>query len=168
MTTLQQSLGAYWNRLAPREKTALLIAAMAVGAVLLWAVLLAPALHTVQKAGAQHLALDTQLQQMKRLQAQALALKAQPKFSQDVMVRELELSLKPLGPGAQLQLTGSQATVTLRQIPAEVLAPWLIQVRTQAHIQPAEARLVRNAALTTAAWDGTVVFRLPPAANAPR
>lgn len=162
MTTLQQSLAARWGSLLPREKTGLIMAAAVLGSFALWALLLAPALQTLKKADAQHRNLDSQLHQMQRLRATAVALQNQPKSSREAMVRALERTLKPLGSGAQLQVAGAQLTLTLRQIPAPVLADWLIQSRAQARIQATEVRLTRNAAASTAAWDGTLVYSLPP------
>jgi general secretion pathway protein M len=162
MTALQQSLAAHWRNLMPREKTGLIIAAVVLGAFALWALLLAPALQTLKSADANRQALDGQLQKMQRLQATAIALQAQSKSSRDTQVRALERTLKPLGSGVQLQVSGAQLTLTLRQIPAAVLADWLIQVRNQARMQATEFRLTRNAAASEAAWDGTLVYSLPP------
>lgn len=162
MTALQPFLSAHWRSLAPREKTGLRMAAAVLGAFLLWTLLLAPAVQTLQRAPAQQLALDGQLENMRRLQATALALQAQPKASQDAMVRALERTLKPLGAGVQLQVTGTQLTLTLRQVPAGVLAEWLVQSRNQARMQASEVRLTRSAAAVAAAWDGTLVYNLPP------
>ena len=73
MTALQSFLSAHWHSLAPREKTGLRMAATVAGAFLLWTLLLAPAVQTLQRAPAQQLALDVQLENMRRLQATALA-----------------------------------------------------------------------------------------------
>lgn len=161
MTALRNFLGARWSRLAVREKTGLRIAAATVGVLLLWLFLLAPALKTLNSAEAQHLTLDEQLKKMQRLKATALALQAQPQLSRDARVLALERTLKSLGPGAQLQVSGTQITITLRQVPAEVLADWLVQSRTQARMQANEVRLTRNKATPAAGWDGTLVYRLP-------
>lgn len=159
MITMPPPLLERWHRLAPSEKAGLRLVGAVVTAALLWLVLLAPALHTLKKAGTQRQALQRQLERMQRLQSQALALQSRPRVSPDTQVRTLELSLKPLGEAAQLQVSGSQAIVTLQQIPATALAQWLQQIQTSARMQPSMARLSRNA--PAASWSGTVTFSLP-------
>ena len=171
--TLPDTLQRRWNSLLPREKTLVQVTAAVIGVALLWWLAVAPALQTLRTANTRHQALDTQLQQMKRLQAQAQQLQTQPKIGADESLRALEASVKQrLGTGGQLNVAGDRATVTLKAVPAEAIAPWLAQVRTNARALPVEARLVRN---TTAAaakpgeantppparWDGTVVLTLP-------
>lgn len=162
MTSLFQTLRARWAVLATRERMVLIMVATVLGTVAIWAILLSPALGTLKKADAQHRTLDLQLQKMQLLQATANALQSQPKSSREATVRALERTLKPLGPGVQLQVVGAQLTLTLKQIPAPVLAEWLIQSRAQSRMQASEIRLTRNATSAAAAWDGTLVFNLPP------
>ncbi len=170
---MPETLQRRWNSLLPREKTLVQVTAAVIGVALLWWLAVAPALQTLRTANTRHQALDTQLQQMKRLQAQAQQLQTQPKIGADESLRALEAAVKQrLGTGGQLNVAGDRATVTLKAVPAEAIAPWLAQVRTNARALPVEARLVRN---TTAAaakpgeantppparWDGTVVLTLP-------
>ena len=170
---MPETLQRRWNSLLPREKTLVQVTAAVIGVALLWWLAVAPALQTLRTANTRHQALDTQLQQMKRLQAQAQQLQTQPKIGADESLRALEASVKQrLGTGGQLNVAGDRATVTLKAVPAEAIAPWLAQVRSNARALPVEARLVRN---TTAAaakpgeastppparWDGTVVLTLP-------
>jgi general secretion pathway protein M len=83
------SLRARWESLAPREKVWVAVAGASVAAMLVWFVALGPALATLRTAEVQHRALDTQLQHMRGLQAQAQALQAQPKQSHDEAMRQL-------------------------------------------------------------------------------
>ena len=124
---------------------------------LLWWVGLAPALATLRSAQSQHLVLDAQMQQMRRLQAQAKALQAQPRLTFDDARRLLEASVKPMGVTAQLSVMGERVTVTLKGASADSVAQWLTQARLNARAVPAQARLVRTAAGT---WDGTLVLTL--------
>ena len=71
------ALQAAWNKLAPREQTLVSAAAAVVGLALLWWLLLAPALHTLRSASAQHAKLDAQLQHMQALASEAQQLQAQ-------------------------------------------------------------------------------------------
>ena len=157
---LPQLLQARWSTLAPREQILLRLAAVLVGAGLLWSIGIAPALRTLRNAPAQHQALDAQWQTMHSLQAQARTLQAQPRISQTQAVQALQATLPALGSGAQLQLNGQQATLTLKHVPADALAAWLVQARTQARLQPAQARLTRSPGAAPA-WDGTLVLTLP-------
>lgn len=170
---LPDTLQRRWNRLLPREKTLVQVTAAVIGVALLWWLAVAPALQTLRTANTRHQALDTQLQQMKRLQAQAQQLQTQPKIGADESLRALEAAVKQrLGTGGQLNVAGDRATVTLKAVPAEAIAPWLAQVRTNARALPVEARLVRSTAPVAtkpgeantpppARWDGTVVLTLP-------
>ena len=170
---MPETLQRRWNSLLPREKTLAQVTAAVIGVALLWWLAVAPALQTLRTANTRHQALDTQLQQMKRLQAQAQQLQTQPKIGADESLRALEASVKQrLGTGGQLNVAGDRATVTLKAVPAEAIAPWLAQVRTNARALPVEARLVRSTAPVatkpgeaalppSARWDGTVVLTLP-------
>ena len=154
---------AQWDRLAPRERTLVRGALALVVAAVLWWLLLAPALQTVRTADAQHRSLQGEFEQMKGLQAQAQALKALPRLGYDEALRALQASVVALGPRAQLGVVGERATVTLKSVPADLLAQWLAQARVNARALPTDARLTRQATGPgTANWDGTVVLNLPP------
>ncbi len=166
-------LQARWAALQPREKSLVLGAALLVLAALLWWLALAPALKTLRNAPQQHQVLDAQLQQMKRLQAQATQMQSQPVLDQDAARRALDAAVKQrLGASTQVNVVGDRATVILKAVPADAIAPWLAQVRTNARALPVEVKLNRSsapaatgkdAAPATAQpqWDGTVVLALP-------
>lgn len=154
-----QALRQHWNGLAPREQALVGAAAGLVLLALLWWVALAPALATLRTADEQHRALDRQVQDMRRLQAQARAMQAQPRQNPDDAMRQLEAAIRQqLGTGARYSIAGERVTVTLANTPAAALAQWLTQARANARAVPAEARLTRNPA---GGWDGTVVLALP-------
>lgn len=169
---------ARWAALAAREQTLVLAAGAVVGFALLWWLLVAPAWQTLRDAPVRHAQLDTQLQHMRALQAEAAQLQAAPRAQAGNSLRALQSSLTPLGPGAQLSTAGDRVTVTLRGAPAEALAQWLAEARTNAHALPVDLRLVRSTAAAPNAsgtatpppavtgsprWDGTIVLSLPPA-----
>jgi general secretion pathway protein M len=155
--TLPPRLQARWDSISRREQQWLLAAlALVLGAVLWW-VALAPALATLRSAEQQHQLLDTQLQQMQRLQAQAKTLQAQAPMSFNEARRLLEASVKPLGAAAQLSVVGERVTLSLKGASPDALAQWLAQARLNARAVPSEARLLRNAAGT---WDGMLVLTL--------
>jgi general secretion pathway protein M len=141
---------ARWSALARREQQAVLAALTLVLGAVLWWVALAPALSTLRQ-------LETQLEQMQRLQQQAKTFQAQPVLTLAESRRLLEASAKTLGPNAQLTVVGERVTLTLKGASADALAQWLTQARLTARVSPTEARLVRNASGT---WDGALVLIL--------
>jgi general secretion pathway protein M len=157
MTALTD-LQSRWRNVSPREQRLALLALGVVLLALLWWVALAPALKVLRTAPQQHLALDAQNQQMQRLQAQALALRAQPLITVGEARSALEASLKPLGDSAQMVVQVERVTVTLKAVSPDALAQWLATARQNARTVPTEARLTRN---TAGAWDGSVVLQLP-------
>nr|WP_227494120.1 type II secretion system protein GspM [Ramlibacter pallidus] len=150
-----------WAGLAPREQALVTAAAGLVVLALLWWILLGPALATLRSAEAQHRVLDQQVLQMRRLQAQARTMQAQPKQNPDEAMRQLEAAIRQqLGVSARYSIAGERVTVTLANVPAPALAQWLTQVRSNARAIPGEAKLARNPA---GGWDGTLVLTLPAA-----
>lgn len=157
MSNWRDNLQTRWQAMPGRERRLMLAAAALVLLALLWWLALAPALAVLKTADAQHRALDSQLQQMQRLQAQAQALRAVPTLDAAAARKALEGSLKTLGEGAQMTQQLDRLTVTLRNVEPLALAQWLAAARQNAHAMPVEARLKRNAA---GGWDGSVVFTL--------
>lgn len=159
------ALSARWQALAPREQHLLRAATLLVALALLWWLALAPALHTLRSAPARHAALDAQLQHMQALQSEAQALKNAPRADPDNALRALQTSVtERLGPSARLTLSGDRATLTLQNTPADTLALWLVQARSNAKAVPQEAHWTRNpgaADPTSAHWNGTLVLALP-------
>ena len=172
------ALQAAWQRLAPREQALVRAAVALVGLALLWWLLLAPALHTLRSAPAQHARLDAELQHMQALQVEAQQLQSAPRTARGDAVGTLRTALaQRLGNAAQLNVAGDRATVTLKGAPADALGQWLAQARSNARAVPVEARLARSTAAPANAgtpaslgnpaaalprWDGTLVLALPP------
>lgn len=168
---------AHWKALAPRERLAVGWAATTIGLAVVWWLLLAPALQTLRQAPAQHAVLDQQLQRMQRLQAEALRLQAElppPRSeaegalptAQPDLPRSLQESVNAqLGAGAQLVLQGERAQLTLRNVPAEALATWLVQARQNLKVGALEVRLTATSPAQAAApgqhWNGSLVLALP-------
>lgn len=154
-----------WDKLAPRERRSVSIAASLIGVALVWWLALSPALQTLRGAEAQHRLLDAQLQTMHRLQAEAQALQAMPKMPFEEAIKALEASVRQrFGTTAQLSVVGERATVTLKGASASALAQWLAQARIDARALPAEARLLRSPGAvppTGPTWDGVLVMSLP-------
>lgn len=165
-------LRAHWQTLAPREQNLVRAAGGLVVLALLWWLALAPALQTLRTAPARHATLDAQLQHMHALQAEAQQLQGAPRANPDNALRALQTSVtENLGAAARLNVAGDRATLTLKGVPAQTLAPWLAQTRSNARTVPQEAHLVRSQNSNGAAppsdgaparWDGTLVLALPP------
>ncbi len=179
-----QAWRARWSSLAPRERQALSLALGTIGLALVWWVLLAPALHTLRAAPAQHALLDKQLQRMQRLEAEAQRLQADlpaaPVDGADAlpaarpdMQRALQESVSgQLGAGAQLVLQGERAQLNLKNVPAPALAAWLGQARQNFKVATVEMKLTAatgpaQVAANDQHWDGNLVLSLPPAEAAP-
>ncbi len=168
------ALKARWASLAAREQWLVGCAALLVLAALIWWLAIAPALQVLRTAPAQHVQIDTQLQSMRTLAAEATSLRAQRTLTYDEALRNLENSVKQsLGAGASLSVSDSRASLTLKGVNADALAQWLSQARINARVVPSEARLQRGAVVAPAAsasaatssgttWDGTLVLSLPP------
>lgn len=159
------ALHARWNTLAERERRAVRIALVILALAVLWWGLLAPALRTLRVAQLQQPMLEAQLQQMRALREQALALQAAPKLNYDDALRALEgATKKQLGNSAQISVLGDRVTVTLKGASADAIAEWLARVRRDARALPSEARLAPSpvaGSATDPAWDGSVVLALP-------
>ena len=156
-----QRLRLRWQALDQREQTLISAAAFIVGTAIIWWVAVAPALGILKSAPLQRASVDAQFLRMQTLEAEAKVLQAQPKLSLNDATRTFEASVKQrLGAAAQLSFQGSQASVTLRGVPAEALTLWLNQARVSARAIPIEARLRRNVS-NAGTWDGTLVLALP-------
>ena len=157
-------LRARWAQMPSRERRLVVLGVSVVALALLWWLALAPALHTLRGAPEQHRQLDGQLQRMRQLQAQAQSLQQRPQTQLADAKRALEQSVRQqFGPEAQLQISEGQATLTLKQAPADKLAQWLAQVRSQSAAHLTQARIQRDTANKSApaTWSGTLVLSLP-------
>ena len=72
--SMQMILRQRWQTVSPREQRLVVAALLLVLVALLWWLAIAPALATLRSAQSQRQQLDSQLQQMQRLQVQAQAL----------------------------------------------------------------------------------------------
>jgi general secretion pathway protein M len=156
----------FWQRLAPRERAALALAASVVGIVLVWGLLLAPALATLRHAQQERGKLAAQAQHMQRLTSQAQALKALPQPSAADALRALQTATEQrLGEAAKLTAQGEHASVTLTRASAAQLAAWLADARVNARAVVQEMRLTRDASAPLGnppLWNGTLTLALPP------
>lgn len=163
--SLQESLAPLkerWNQLAEQERSMFtLIAALLVFAIV-WLQLLAPARATLRSADAQAKALGAQMQQMQKMQSEAQDLQKQPALNFDAALKALGAATQQtLGDHAQMTNTTEHASITLHEVPADVLAQWFVQARINARSVPIEVQLSRSSADGQAAWNGVVLMSLP-------
>lgn len=156
----QQLLKARWLALGRREQRSLLLAACVLGAALLWSLALAPALRTLKSAPAQGAQLGATTERMQALQARAQRLQAKPEAPPGDVLKTLQAAAAALGKSATLQLLGEQATLTIKQLSAADLAPWLAPLPGTLP-SPSEAHLQRDAGSGEPQWSGTLLYRLP-------
>jgi general secretion pathway protein M len=148
---------AWWHQLSQRDRRAVLGMACVLLPVLVWWLGVAPALRILRAAPVQQAKLQTQWQTMQQMAEQAASLKQVVPLSYAASKAALEAGTqKHLGDRAKLQMTASQATVLLTQVPAADLAQWLADVRQNARLTPMRTKLQADAQQK---WSGTVDFQ---------
>ncbi len=166
--------------LSPREQIWVEAGASVLLLALLVSLGVVPAWRSLQQAPARQQALNAQVARVAALQAQAQAMQLRPHWRSNEAAAKLQAAslglTGPVGsaaaagaggagaPALQLSLGEQQVRVTLRALPADVLATWLATAREQTHAVPTEVRLTREAASPEGRdrWSGTLVMRLPP------
>ena len=143
----------WWQGLARRERRLIGAAATIIVLALLWLVVLAPALRTLQRAPAQIDAAETQLQTMQRLATEARELRAVTPVSTEQAANVLKAATARLGDKARLSVQGDRAVLTLTGASSVALRDWLSEARSGARARTIEANLARGSSGLT----GTVV-----------
>ena len=146
-------LRAWWASRAPRERRYTGIGAAVLGLYLLFAIAIQPAWRTLAAAPARLDALDAELQQMKRLAAEAGELRAAPPVNAEQSAAALRAASERLGEHAKLSLQGDRAVLTINGATSSQLRGWLAEVRSGARARPLEANLTRGAS----GYNGTIV-----------
>ena len=147
---------AQWQALGERDRLLATATALLLGLLLVWLVLLAPALRTLRTAPAALETANLQLQQMQAQAAEVRALRATPPVPLDQAQAALKAAVEHLGPAARLSLTGERAVVTLNGVTPAALQAWLAEVRAAARARPVEAQLSRG----PQGFTGTLVLAL--------
>jgi general secretion pathway protein M len=121
------------------------IAAVVLGAFLLWTLAIAPALRTLATAPAQLAAAEAQARQMQALAGEAASLRAVAPVPMAQAQAALTAATGRLGEAARLSLQGERAVVTLKGISGEQLGAWLAEARAGARARVVEASLSQTA-----------------------
>ena len=146
-----------WQTLAPRERIGLVLAATALGILLVWMAGIAPALRTLRTVPAQREELAAQYQLMQKQAAESRQWRGQPPVTPGQAESAVRAATEQLGAGARLNLTPERTTVTLENVDGAALAAWLVEVRTAARGRITEAQLTR----TDKGYSGTLALSLP-------
>lgn len=142
-----------WQALAARERGAVLLAAVVLGAGLLWGVALRPAWRVALEAPERIAALDAQLQAMHAQATEARALRAVAPLPQAQATAALQAAAARLAPRARLLLQGERAVLTMEGVSPGEFQSWLAEVRAGARARAVEVQLGRS----DAGLSGTVV-----------
>src|SRR5215217_7190612 len=131
-TDARGQAGRFWQSRAPRERQMLAAMAGAIGALLVWLVLVQPALRTLRETPIELDRLDLQLQQMQLAAAEMQALKAASPVPAEQAAAALRAATAQLGDKAKVVVQGERATLNFTGIPAEALRAWLGEARSAA------------------------------------
>ena len=145
LASLRQQAGTYWLARTPRERQALAWVTTLLVAFAVWAALVQPAWRVARTAPAQIDQLNAQLEQMKRVAAEAQSLRGTPPVTVAQAGAALKASTERLGDKARLTLQGDRATLTLTGVTGDALRAWLLEARSGARARPLEAQLQRGA-----------------------
>ena len=141
----RQQAGRFWQARAARERQLIIVMGIAVGVLVVWLMLLQPALRTLHDAPIDLDRLDQQLQQMQVAAGEMRTLRAASPVPSEQAANALRAATAQLGEKAKLAVQGDRATLTFTGIPAEALRAWLGEARSAARARPMEAQLVKAA-----------------------
>ena len=133
-----------WHALAARERAAVLLAALVLGAGALWVVALQPAWRVALEAPARIAALDAQLQAMHALASETAALRAVTPLPPAQAAAALQAATARLAPRGRLLLQGERAVLTLEGASPGELQAWLAEARAGARARAVEVQLSRG------------------------
>jgi general secretion pathway protein M len=151
------ALSARWAALSERDRTLVGLAAMVLGAFLLYAVAIRPAWQVVSQTPARMAEMDQQLQQMQRLALESKELRSAPRMQPQQSAAALKSATDALGPAGRLAVSGDRATITLNNASGEQIRRWLSDVRSNARVRTLEATLSRG----QGGYTGSIVVALP-------
>lgn len=141
----RQQAGRFWQARAARERQLIIVMGIAVGVLVVWLMLLQPALRTLHDAPIDLDRLDQQMQQMQLAAGEMQTLRAASPVPSEQAATALRAATAQLGEKAKLAVQGDRATLTFTGIPADALRAWLGEARSAARARPMEAQLVKAA-----------------------
>src|SRR5262245_64178325 len=153
---LRQGAGAAWRARPPRDRLALTMMGLVLGAFLLWLLFIAPAVATLRSAPAQLEALDTQLLQMRTMAAEVRDLRNATPVPAAQAGLAIKSAVERQGDKVRLSLQNDRALLTLQNASPEQLRALLVEARSAARARPLEAQLTRG----PGGFTGTLVLGL--------
>ncbi len=162
---LRQQWLARWNALAPRERQIALITTAVLVLAFLLLVAIRPAWRSSQQTPVQMREVDAQLEQMRRLAKESLALRQLPSVPAVQAEAALKDATDRLGEGARLLMQNDRANVTLTNVSGAALLDWLAEVRAVARVRPLEADLNQ---VSPGVYSGSMVLGMSPGPAAAR
>ncbi|MFO1217756.1 MAG: type II secretion system protein GspM [Burkholderiaceae bacterium] len=156
ITAWRAVAGEAWRSRSPRDRAALAIMALVLGAFVVWTLAIAPAWRTLQSAPAQIEALDAQLLQMRGMAAEARELRSTTPIAAAQAGVAMKAAAERHGDKVRLTLQGDRALVTFNGASPEQLRALLVEARSAARARPVEAQLTRGAN----GFNGTLVLSL--------
>lgn len=151
-----KAMAAQWSA---RERTAVTLAAWAVGLGLLWTLGIAPAWKTLVGAPARHQALDAQLTRMQALAAEVREIRqngAGQVPAREAAIGLIQRTARELGPGSAA-VTGNQVNLRIDGARPDALARSLDQMRRGARVSAVQAKLQRK----DGGWRGSITLSGP-------
>jgi general secretion pathway protein M len=146
LASLREEASKWWRGRTGRERRAVLLVLLVLGALLAWLVFIQPAWRTARAAPAQLDQLEGELHQMQRVAAESRALRSIAPISVAQAGTSLKAASERLGDKARLTLQGERATLTLTGVSPEALRGWINEARSGARARPVEATLQRGPA----------------------
>lgn len=158
---LRRQWQAKWSTLAPRERQMATAAAWLTALVLLVMLGIRPAWRTLSQTPAQLREVEAQLDVMRRMADEVQGLRQRPAVPPAQAEAALRAATDRLGVGAQLNVQGERATLSLNRVSGDALATWLQDVRGSARARPSEAALTQ---IEVGQYSGNIVLTLAPGA----
>jgi len=141
----RQQAGRFWQARAPRERQLIVVMTVAVSILLVWLILIQPALRTLREAPLELDRLDQQMQQMQLAAGEMQGLRAASPVPTEQASTALRAATAQLGSTAKLAIQGDRAVLTFTGIQGDALRGWLGEARSAARARPMEAQLVKAA-----------------------
>jgi len=153
---LREQAGAAWRARSARDRMALTVIALVLGAFLVWVLFVAPAVATLRSAPEQLEALDTQLLQMRTMAAEVRELRNATPVPAAQAGLAIKAAAERQGDKVRLSLQNDRALLTLQNASPEQLRALLVEARSAARARPVEANLTR----APGGFSGTLVLSL--------
>jgi len=141
----RQQAGRFWQSRAPRERQLIVVMGISVTILLVWLVLVQPALRILRDAPVELDRLDQQMQQMQLAASEMQGLRAASPVPTEQASTALRAATAQLGSSAKLAIQGDRAVLTFTGIQGDALRGWLGEARSAARARPVEAQMVKAA-----------------------